>query len=167
MLRNLSAMWESQVQSLGWEYPLEKVMATHSSVRALRIPWTEEPGGLQSLRPQRVRHDWVTNTHTHTHMFVLFQIIFHYVFSRWSRVRLFVTPWTIAHLCGAPLSMGFSRKEYCTGLPSPSPFFHYRLSQDIEYSSLCYTVGPCCLSILYIVVYIYTYTYIYLFILAS
>ena len=48
---------ETQVQSLGWEDPLEKEMATHSSVLAWRNPWTEEPGGLQSMRSQRVRHD--------------------------------------------------------------------------------------------------------------
>ena len=48
---------ETQVRFLGWEDPLEKGMATHSSVRAWRIPWTEEPGGLQSIESQRVRHD--------------------------------------------------------------------------------------------------------------
>ena len=49
-------MQETQIQSLGWEYPLEKVMATHSILLTWRIPWTEEPGGLQSLGSQRVRH---------------------------------------------------------------------------------------------------------------
>ena len=48
---------ETGVQSLGWEDPLEKEMATHFSVLAWRIPWTEEPGGLQSMRSQRVGHD--------------------------------------------------------------------------------------------------------------
>ena len=47
------------------EASLEKEMATHSSILAWRIPWTKEPGGLQSMRLQRVRHDWATNTHTH------------------------------------------------------------------------------------------------------
>ena len=46
-----------QVSSLGWEDPLEEGMATHSSILAWRIPWTEEPGGLQSLGLQSVRHD--------------------------------------------------------------------------------------------------------------
>ena len=50
MVKNLPAMWEMQVQSLGREDPLEKGMATHSSILAWRIPWTEEPGGLQSMR---------------------------------------------------------------------------------------------------------------------
>ena len=59
---NLPAMQETQVRSLGWEDPLEKEIATHSSILAQRIPWTEEPGGLQSMGLQRVRHDWVTHT---------------------------------------------------------------------------------------------------------
>ena len=46
-----------QVQTLGWEDPLEEGVATHSSILALRIPWTVEPGGLQSMGSQRVRHD--------------------------------------------------------------------------------------------------------------
>ena len=49
-VKNLPAMWETQVRSLGWEDPLEEGMATHSSILACRIPWTEEPGGLQSMR---------------------------------------------------------------------------------------------------------------------
>ena len=48
----LPAMWETQVQSLGWERPLEKEMATHSSTRPWKIPWTEEPGRLQSMGSQ-------------------------------------------------------------------------------------------------------------------
>ena len=60
-LKRLPAMKETWVRSLGWEDPLEKEMATHSSVLAWRIPWTEEPGGLQSTGSQRVRHDWVTS----------------------------------------------------------------------------------------------------------
>ena len=57
-------MRETQVWSLGWEDPLEKGMATYSSIPAQRIPWTEEPGGLHSIGWQRVGHDWVTNTFT-------------------------------------------------------------------------------------------------------
>ena len=56
-VKNLPAMQEMQVQSLGWEDPLEEGMATHSSILAWRIPWTEEPGGLQSIGSQRVRHN--------------------------------------------------------------------------------------------------------------
>ena len=54
MVKNPPAMQEMWVQSLGWEDPQEKEMATHSSILAWRIPWTEEPGGLQSMVPQRV-----------------------------------------------------------------------------------------------------------------
>ena len=60
MVKSLPAMQETEethVQSLGWEDPLEEEMATHSSILAREIPWTEEPGGLQSLGSQRVRHD--------------------------------------------------------------------------------------------------------------
>ena len=56
-LKHLLAMRETQVQSLGQEDPLEKEMATHSSILAWRIPWMEEPGGLQSTESQRVGHD--------------------------------------------------------------------------------------------------------------
>ena len=55
---NLPAMWETWVRSLCWEGPLEKGIATHSSILAWRIPWTEEPGGLQSAGLQRVGHAW-------------------------------------------------------------------------------------------------------------
>ena len=57
MVKNLPAMKETQVQSLGQEDPLEKGMATHSSILAWEIPWTEESGGLQCLGLQRVRYD--------------------------------------------------------------------------------------------------------------
>ena len=57
-------MQETQVQSLDWEDPQEKEMATHYSILAWRIPWTEEPDGLQSMGWQKVGHNWVTNTHT-------------------------------------------------------------------------------------------------------
>ena len=64
MVKNLSAMQETQAQFLGQEDSLEKRVATHSSILAWRIPWTEEPGGLHPMRSQRVRHDWATNTYT-------------------------------------------------------------------------------------------------------
>ena len=56
-VKNLPAMCETQVRSLGWEDPLEKGMATHSSILAWRIPWTEEPGRLQSMGSPRVRQE--------------------------------------------------------------------------------------------------------------
>ena len=57
IVKRLPAMWETWVRSLGQEDPLEKEMATHSSILAWRIPWTEEPGGLQSTGSQRVGLD--------------------------------------------------------------------------------------------------------------
>ena len=60
-------MQETWVWSLGQEDLLEKGMATHSSILAWRISWTEEPGSLQSMGSQRVGHNWATNTHAHTH----------------------------------------------------------------------------------------------------
>jgi len=57
MVKSLPAMQEIWVSSLGWDDPLEKEIATHSSILAWRIPWTEEPGGLQSMGLQRVRRE--------------------------------------------------------------------------------------------------------------
>ena len=57
MVKNLPAMQETCVQSLGWEDPLEKGMIIHSSILAWKIPWTEEPGRLQSMESQRVGHN--------------------------------------------------------------------------------------------------------------
>ena len=64
MIKNLPALQETQVGSLGWEDTLEKGMATHFRNLAWRIPWTEEPGGLQSMGLQRVGHDWASNIFT-------------------------------------------------------------------------------------------------------
>ena len=63
-VKNSPAMQETQVQSLSQEDPLEKRMATDCSILAWTIPWTEEPGKLQSMGSQRIRHDWATNTFT-------------------------------------------------------------------------------------------------------
>ena len=57
----LPARWETSVRSLGQEDPLDKEMATHSSILAWRIPWTEEPSRLQTMGLQRVGHDWATS----------------------------------------------------------------------------------------------------------
>ena len=60
MVKCLLAVQETRVRSLGWENPLENEMATHSSILAWEIPWTEESGRLQSIGLQRVGHDWAT-----------------------------------------------------------------------------------------------------------
>ena len=62
IVKNLPAMWETRVQSLGRDDPLEKEMATHSSILAWKIPRAEEPGRLQSMGLQSVGHNWATNT---------------------------------------------------------------------------------------------------------
>ena len=64
MVKNLTAIQDTQIQSLGQEDPLEEGMATHSSILAWGIPWTEEPGGPQSMGSQRIEHYWETNTFT-------------------------------------------------------------------------------------------------------
>ena len=64
MVKNSPAMQKTQVCSLGQEDPLEKGMDTYSSILAWKIPWTEEPGKLQSMESQRDRHNWVTNIFT-------------------------------------------------------------------------------------------------------
>ena len=69
VVKNPPAMWETWVWSLGWEDPLEEGMATHSSILAWRIPWTEEPGGLQFMGSWRAGHNWA-NKHAH------FELIF-------------------------------------------------------------------------------------------
>ena len=61
MVKNLPAGQQTQIQTLGREDPLEMGMATHSSILDWKIPWTEEPGLLQSMGSQRVGHDWLTN----------------------------------------------------------------------------------------------------------
>ena len=62
VVKNQPTVQKTRVWSLGWEDPLEKEMATHSSILAWRIPWIEKPGRLQSKGFQRVRHNWATNT---------------------------------------------------------------------------------------------------------
>ena len=69
MIKNLPAVQETGVRSLGWEDPLEKGVATHSSILAWRIPWTEEPGRLQSTESQRVGHDWSNFARTCRHSY--------------------------------------------------------------------------------------------------
>ena len=68
--KRLPAMWETRVRSLGWEHPLEKGMATYSSILTWRIPWTEDTSELQCMGLQSVQRNRATNvahTHTHTH----------------------------------------------------------------------------------------------------
>ena len=79
MVKRLSTMWETRVQSRGWEDPVEKEMAIYSSTVAWKIPWTEEPGRLQSMGSQRVRHDCATSLSLFSH-YVPLQTLYHYGF---------------------------------------------------------------------------------------
>ena len=100
-VKNLPAVQETRVRSLGWEDPLEKEMATHSSILAWKMSLTEEPGGLQSMGSQRVGHHWATNTNQNNKSSKRkgqTQSISHSVMSDPA------TPWIVA--CQAPLSMG-------------------------------------------------------------
>ena len=74
MIKNPTAMQETWVQSLGQEDPLEKGMATHSGILAWRIPWTEEPSGLQTMGSQRVRHDWMTEQQQQYWFIILYKL---------------------------------------------------------------------------------------------
>ena len=74
MVKNLPAVKDTQALSLGWEDLLEEWIASHSSILVWRIPWTEEPGGLQSVGSQRVGHDSVTDIQ-HTHIQVLREVL--------------------------------------------------------------------------------------------
>ena len=109
MEKNLPARQETQVWSLDGGDQLEKGRAMRDSILAWRIPWTEEPGGLQSMWLQRIRHDWVTNTHA-------------------AAAATAKSLQSCPTLCdprdgsppGSP-SLGFSRQEHWSGLPLPSP----------------------------------------------
>ena len=80
-VKDLPAIQETWVQSLAWDDPLEKGKATHSSILAWRIPWIEEPGRLQPMRLQRVRHDWSYLAHVYIYfsfgsLFLFYSILF-------------------------------------------------------------------------------------------
>ena len=116
MIKNLLVMQETQVWFLGGEDPMEKGMATHSSIFAWRIPGTEKPSELQPMGLQRVRHDWATSTHTHKektcskclgndgqkHHYSSNLRCYLLLFSH----SVFVTPWTAT--CQASLSFTIS-----------------------------------------------------------
>ena len=99
LVKNPPAMQETQAWSLGQEDLLEKEMATPSSILAWRILWTEEPGGLLSMRSQRVRHDWVTNIFLSTNPACLL------AFELWAaRSHLSVTDWLLLFNCAVAVA---------------------------------------------------------------
>ena len=102
---------ETWVWSLGWEDPLEEGIATLSSILAGRIPWTEEPGGLQSMGLQRVRHDWSDSTHT------LLSVSSSGCFSFFLSVTR-MAPCSCALICAEILSLGREGKSVGCHLPA-------------------------------------------------
>ena len=98
MVKHLPTMWETRVQSLGWEDLLEKERATHSSILAWKIPWTEKPGELQSMGSQRVRDDWATSLH------ILLSFEKHWA-KITSTLNITIAVWiTATHICPQPNS---------------------------------------------------------------
>ena len=104
MVKHLPAVQETRVWSLGWEDPLEKEMATHSSTLVWKIPWAEELGRLQSMGSQRVRHDWVTSVYICIMKYysVLINLVIyinisegegHYTTVKWATCRRTYTAW--------------------------------------------------------------------------
>ena len=130
LVKKLPAMQETLVQFLGREDPLEKEMATHSSILAWRIQWAEEPGRLQSIGSQELDTTYQLKQATNQSELIYSVVLgiqlsdsvkcmlLLLLLSHFSCVQLCATPWTAAHQ--APLSTGFSRQEYWGGLPFPS-----------------------------------------------
>ena len=145
MLKHLPAMRQTQIRSLGQKDPLEKEMATHSSTLAWKMPWTEEPGRLQSMGSQRIGHDWPTSlsfsdysppgstVHGISQARILEWVAIPFSNSIQSIHYKSTILWCVcvcvlvAHLCPtlrnpmdyslpAPLSMAFSKQEYWSGL---------------------------------------------------
>ena len=112
-------MQETWVQSLGQEDPLKKEMATHSCILAWRTPWTEQPGGLQSMGSHRVRQDLARRVIMRNVLNKAQCLIAAAAAKSLQSCPTLCDPWTVAHR--APPSMGFSRQEYWSGSPFPSP----------------------------------------------
>ena len=120
MVKNLPLMQETQVRSLGREDPMEKGAATHSSILAWRIPWTQECGGLQSIESQRVRHDWPNLCVFDCSLddvllifFVVAQVNFQNIFFK---VVISVTIWSIVRwVFGLPWELSGKESPYNAG----------------------------------------------------
>ena len=138
-IKNLPAVKKIQVRSLGGEDLLEKGMATHSSILAWRIPWAEEPGGLQSMGLQRVGHDWATNN---TYTVDLQRCVSFRCTAKWiscvcissvqslSRVRLFATPWISGHQASLSITNSQSLLRL-TSIESVMPSSHLILCRPL------------------------------------
>ena len=124
MVKNPPAIQETWVHFLGREDPLEKGMVTHSSTLAWEIPWTEEPGGLQSVRLHRVRHDWVTNTFTSLSFFRTFAWTCA-IAPPWPLSSPFLSLWaTVYGAGGAIILVILLLKQQCPLIPVPGLMKH-------------------------------------------
>ena len=105
----------------------DKAMAPHPSTRAWKIPWTEEPGRLQSMGSWRVGHDWATSLSLSLHSLILYGVISplisNSILGTWT-TDLGSSSFNVLSFCLFILFMGFSRQEYWSGLPFPSPVDH-------------------------------------------
>ena len=122
LVKNLPALQETLVRFLGWEHSLEEGVATHFTILACRIPWTEEPGGLLSTGSQRVRHDWAIkhSTHTSYHCYCCRESVQHT--SVIHRILLLVpTPWLPDFLSLYPLLISIRTQWFsCSSSNIPS-----------------------------------------------
>ena len=99
IVKNLPAVQETWVWSLGWEDTLEEGMATQSSILAWRSSWTEEPGGLQCMASQGIGHDWVTNTFTHTYIHIHIYVCIYIYGEREKQSTIGLPRWYRGRIC--------------------------------------------------------------------
>ena len=157
-VKHPSAMQETQVRSLGWEDPLEKEMAAHSSILAWKIPWTVEPGRLLSTGSQRVGHDWVTSLHF-TWPLICGIKIWHKWTYPWNRITQRTDCWLLRQR-----GVG-GKREWEAGVSrSKSVYILWINNKVLLYSTGNYTLCHMItifniLSCVCVCIYIYTHTY--------
>ena len=132
LVKNLPAVQETRVQSLGQEDPLEKGMVTHSSILAWRIRYTEDPGGLKSMGSQRIGRDWVTNASLLTGLRFIFKQL--YQEGPWGLCSL--SSFRLENICMLPLCLS----DMLTGFPVGLKFF----LQDASHFSPTDCIQCCC-----------------------
>ena len=150
-VKNLPAMQETQVRSLGWEDPLGNGTAYHSSILAWIIPLTEEPARLQFMWSQRVRHNWLTNIFTHFHMICLMFPFSHHrdnlLFQECVNYILYRFAFTIQPMCQQSYPVSFEnvacnipqKLKSTADLESLFPTIGYRSRRiDLTHSATCH-----------------------------
>ena len=130
LLKNLPAMQETQIQSTNGEDPLEKEMATHSSILAGRIPWTEEPGRLQSTGLQRVRHHCVTIISFH--FTSIHDSWKNHSFDNTDLCRQSKSLWFLICCLGLSLLLFQGASHLISWLQSPSTFIRFSTGQSLS-----------------------------------